>query len=507
MTKIREVDGHVCVMDYNSPRITAEFYECGLPLTFDQYSKCAFNCQYCFSAFLNVGQMGAKAAKKAALSATQIAQLSKYRNPVRSVDPDKVKRFWTEADSSRWNNVAAMLVTLVRKRTPLHWGGLCDPFDPFEKRFKVGLELLMFFRALDYPVLFSTKGTLMTEGAWAETLAGGNFRFQFSIVSPDPAKSKVADSGVPGPAERLAAMRTVTRDMGLTATLRLRPIIPGIVSPEECLQLIEAAHDAGATGVSTEFFCLEQRAESALRQKYDRMSAAAGMDIYQFYKDNSPGQSGYLRLNRAVKAPYFLPMADLARKLGMRFSVSDMHFKELGTVSGCCGSYWNDESEAMHDGHAGVFISKGTITHAHILGKERGEVHWSDLAVDLDWGYIPLDRAHGIQGVTTVGKFEKHRNQTLAEVLRSWWNDPNNSKSPYRYGGGRLYPDRVDECGDVVYRYRSDEEMAAGIFPSPVMDGVSEGEVDDGPACASCVGSGARAEPVELISPGKLVRR
>ena len=36
---------------YGSPRWTGEILDCSMPMTFDTYSNCAFNCAYCFSSF------------------------------------------------------------------------------------------------------------------------------------------------------------------------------------------------------------------------------------------------------------------------------------------------------------------------------------------------------------------------------------------------------------------------------------------------------------------------
>lgn len=479
MTRVREVDGYTVVMDYNSPRITSEIYECGLPMTFDQYNKCAFNCQYCFAAFIADGQSHMVASR----TGREARDTLKYRNAVRSVDPDRVKKYWLEAPTAQWKGVDSLLVNLVRKRTPVHWGGLCDPFDPFEERFKVGLELLMFWRALNYPVVFSTKGTLMTHDPWASVLRGGNFRFQFSITTLDPVKGKVCDTGVGTPQERLEAMRFVTHELGCSATLRLRPIIPGFASPDECLELIRLAHEAGATGVSTEFFCLETRGMPN-RAKYEKMSKAVGFDIFEFYRANSPGQSGYLRLNRALKETYFVPMANLARRLGMRFSVSDKHFKELGNVGGCCGVYWDDESSsgggsATRDGHEPVFINKGTVTYAMMHARDHGRVHWSDVAPTLDWAHEPIGKMHGLSGVTSGNHLVSiHRNQTLYDVLRSQWNDPNHAKSPYRYSSGKVKPAGLDEHGDVIYEYIEEGyDPAFRVEPPPLASRGTDGRL------------------------------
>ena len=37
--------------DYGSPRWSGEICDCSMPLTFDTYSGCSYNCLYCFAYF------------------------------------------------------------------------------------------------------------------------------------------------------------------------------------------------------------------------------------------------------------------------------------------------------------------------------------------------------------------------------------------------------------------------------------------------------------------------
>ena len=123
--------------DYNSPRWTAEYPDCSMPMTFDTYSNCAFGCIYCFSQF----QRGIGAAKE------------KYvKKEVHCVNVNKIKRMFLEPDSSQFGEY-------IKARKVMQWGGLSDQFDGFERKYGVTLELLRFFREIDYPLCFSTKGT------------------------------------------------------------------------------------------------------------------------------------------------------------------------------------------------------------------------------------------------------------------------------------------------------------------------------------------------------------
>ena len=448
--KVREVNGVQMAMDYMSPRISSEVYECGLPLTFDQYSRCRFECAYCFAAFVKSVNAGMRA---------DGIQASQYDKPIRCVDVEWVKRLWTMPDKIvRLRGSIPMILALIGKRAPLHWGGLSDPFDYTEEKVQTGLELLHFFRALNYPVVFSTKGVLPSLDPWRAVLDHGNFRFQFSIITPEQHKADVVDKGCPTVDQRFEAMRVVSKEMGLVTTLRLRPIIPGVVTPEQCLELIERAHNCGATGVSTEFFCMETRGFHN-RWRYEVMSAVGGINLFEFYKRESPGQAGYLRLNPEMKRVYFEPMHALATKLKMRFAVSDFHHKHLNNCVGCCAVYNDGEIALGASGTEQVpWINRGTVTYAVQLGKRNGEVHRQEIDRHLDWAdYLMNSDSQGI--MSDNHKRGLNRNCTLKDYLRREWNDPDGSiHSLYRYTNGLLAPTSVDENGDVVYRYVKERE-------------------------------------------------
>lgn len=437
-----------CEIGYVSPRISSEVYECGLPLTFDQYSRCSYDCAYCFAKSTKSVNCGARRDGKSC---------SQYDQPVKCVNPEAVKRLWSPDMTLSANGVGAWMRNLIQRRSPVHWGGLADPFDDSEEVYRVGLELLKFWRALDWPVVFSTKSALFTREPWRSVLVGGNFRFQQSVIVMDQRKADVVDAGCPSVEERFAAMRVLTKEMGLPATLRLRPIIPGVVSPEDCCALIERAHECGATGVSTEFFCMEARGLHN-RPRYTAMSNVAGFDLYEFYRRQSPGQCGYMRLNPTVKRAYFEPMAALAKKYGMRFAVSDFVFKHLNTCISCCAVY--EDSEIAQppdgDGHA-PYINRGTLTWAILRARDVGEVHRWEVDQYLAWATPRVDGS--LQGIMSTNTMRgKHRNQSLADALREQWNNQRNVHSPVRYSYGLLEPAGIDENGDLIYRYRKDKE-------------------------------------------------
>jgi len=67
-------------MNYSSPRWTNEIADCSMPMTFDTYSKCSYNCLYCFSFFQK--------------SHTVKGYIT---GQVRSVNPERVEKLFSAA--------------------------------------------------------------------------------------------------------------------------------------------------------------------------------------------------------------------------------------------------------------------------------------------------------------------------------------------------------------------------------------------------------------------------
>ena len=275
---------------YSSPRWTGEIADCSLPVTFDTYSNCAFGCVYCFSQY----QRG--------LGGCADDYLNKR---VKAVNVEKIKKLFSGElpNSQFWR--------YIKDRRPIQYGGLSDQFDGFEKQYGKTYEILKYLREINYPICFSTKSAwVFHDPKYQELFRGAdNWNVKFSIITLDEDDAKAIEVGVPSPKQRLEAMRTYNTLSKGGTTLRLRPFIIG-VSDKTYLDLIRAAHEAGATAVTTEFFCLEMRSINKAREHYQVISDRCGFDIVEFYRKYSSG-SGYQRLNRKIKEQYVRKMKEL----------------------------------------------------------------------------------------------------------------------------------------------------------------------------------------------------
>lgn len=415
-------------LNYSSPRWSNEIVDCSMPMTFDTYSKCAYNCLYCFSYFQK--------------SHTLTGYIT---GDVRAVNPEKVRNLFECAfrnDVDGVTKTEAQFFPYIQARKIMQWGGLADEFDEYERKYGITLQLLKYFDEIDYPLSFSTKATWWTEDERYMSIFARhshNWHVKISIITASDEKSAKMEKGVDVTSKRLAAIKRLA-DIGIHVTLRLRPYIIGL--SDDYKDLIKRAHEAGADSVTTEFFCMESRADSRLKKRYKSMSEIVGYDVHKFYMENSK-QNGYKRLSRKIKNPIVKEMQEYANSLGMRFLSSDAHCRDYSEACNCCGvpPEW------------GV-SQTGNIGQAIIIAREKGEVSWSDIKDEIDKLFQFNWSAAAAFNTGSNRKRAERYSMTMAEWLHNNWNDVGNALSPAKAYGGLLVADRVDENGDIVYKYK-----------------------------------------------------
>jgi len=420
---------------YTSPRWSGEILDCSMPMTFDQYNRCSFDCMYCFSFFQRALIKYKKRTKDKRLYT---------QKPSFSVNVEQVKRLFNgELPESQFKDYIA-------DQIPMQWGGLSDPFDMFEKKYGVGLEILKHLYAMKYPICFSTKGTWwVKDKRYMDMFRGNDFwNVKCSIINLHSGRAKLMERGVPSPMERLDAMNELVQVMGPKGggvTLRLRPFIVGLSDRDnEHIELVQRAAKAGATAVSMEFLCVESRCTPESRERFDQMGEIIGMDLLDFYRKNTVNATGYLRLNWKIKQPFVEAVERECKKTGMRFYVSDAHWKDKCPNGNCCGlgEKWN--------------YHRGQFTEALMIAKTKGTVTWDDLYSQMlpTFDRLRITSGSGVNiARVTPGDRARFRKWSFTDYFRYIWNSPNHPRSPYRYFFGLLQPKNKDKQGNIVYEY------------------------------------------------------
>lgn len=416
---------------YNSPRWSSEVLDCAMPMSFDTYSNCSFACLYCFSAFQRAIGDGKE---------------DYIHHKVQSVNVEGVRDLFLGKKKSDFD-------WYIQRRMVMQWGGLSDGFDYYEKQFGKSLELLKFFREIQYPLSISTKGTwFVNDDRYREQLKGADhIHFKVSIITLDQEKARRMEKGVSAPEERFKALEELNKLGVGGTTARFRPFILGVSADfpfsqktkDQLEQYVVRTKESGCYSLTTEFLCLETRSANVAEDKYAEIGRIAGFDMWGFYRKYSQARSGLLRLSYDIKRPYMETLQELCHKHGLRFFVSDQHHKEKCDWCGCCGMPNRPPFDNVH---------YGQYAHALLIAKEKGRVRWSDISELNGMGGVSFGGASGFNSGGT--KQRVHRMyQTLKDFARDIWNNPESGQSPAKYFGGVLVPDAPDGNGDIVYLY------------------------------------------------------
>ena len=408
---------------YASPRRSWEFIDCSMPMTFDQYSNCGYNCLYCFSTF----QRSIWWPKKDYL-----------QKKVKMIDFKKIERMFRDPDTYWWQ-----FKEYIKWKYVLQRGGLSDPFCPIEEEWEVGLKLLKLFNELKYPVRFSSKSDLLLRDKrylnefkkWKDY-----FAYMTSIITFDPEIAKKLEAGTPSPQRRMEVLKVLS-DIWVYTVLRLRPYIVWITD-KTVKEMITEAGKSKVKAISTEFLCIDQRTTPLVKQKFWKISELCWFDIFSFYKIHS-NTVWYMRLSREFTRPYMDELVHLCAKNNIKVAVSCPKHKEKTFWYSCC---WLPTDWPLGNTH------KGQYMYAIKIAQEKWMVHWSDIEkFNILWH---IGRATAFW--YNRGNWRLvwiNRDNSLKDELHNLRNNPKKQNSPYRLFEWVLIPKGLDENWDIIYYY------------------------------------------------------
>lgn len=193
------------------PKCGSQCWMCDLPVRFDTYKGCTHGCKYCF------------VQRKSSL------EVVIDENPKKLLDFINGKRdirtAWVD-----WN-------------IPIHFGGMSDPFQPCEKKYKKTLEVLQILADTGYPCVISTKGMLCIEEPYISLIKRANIVMQVSCVCD---KYDKLEKGAPPFEERLNMIRVLSQN-ARRVIVRVQPYVPDVY--KDVKANIKRFAEGGAHGV------------------------------------------------------------------------------------------------------------------------------------------------------------------------------------------------------------------------------------------------------------------
>lgn len=320
------------------PECGSQIVLCDLPIRFDTYKGCSHNCKYCF------------VQRKKDIDNIEKGETAKSLiNFIQGNRSQDTK--WCD-----WN-------------IPLHWGGVSDPFQPIEKRYKISLECLKVFAETQYPFVVSTKGKLVVEKEYLELISKCNCVVQISMIC---SKYDRLERGAPTFEERLEMVKLLSKNVK-RVNIRIQPYMTEVF--RDVKNNIKRFAEAGAYGIIVEGMKFAKKKDGLVK---------VGADFV--YPKN-------------ILKEQFEQLKQEAHKYGLKFYVGENRLRSLGDDMCCCGI-------------EGLENFKGnTYNLCHVLNNKEYKISSRMKEKDTAMCFRALDQ-------TTLGG-ERLRGKTFEDIMKN----------------------------------------------------------------------------------------
>lgn len=390
--------------------LTSQFYFCGLPLRLDTYSRCAFQCAYCFAH----GRGGA------------------HRDDIPKVYPvDRLRKRFERLQAGRQVGVVD---ELLQHGQPIHFGGMSDPFSSIERKHRASLDVLNVLADVRHPTVISTKSDMLVQDAYLETLSRGRFLVQVSLSSMDEKLIANVDRGTPGP-NRIIDMLKTLKSCGIPTACRIQPLLPG--HEDHAKDVIEASASVGVKHVAVEH--LKLGVEKMWRGT-GSLALSLGVDLNGYFKT-----AGARRVGRewvlppSARIETTIEMRDMVHSFGMTFGAADTDFLLLSD-GGCCCS-----GSDLTAGFENYF--RCTYVEAARIGSRTGSIQLGNIS-DV---WAPSGSIAECVNSNSRLPAEQGKGAGIRRYLEKNWNGSSNGPSPQGLYGID-YAGEVDHSGNKIYR-------------------------------------------------------
>lgn len=419
--------------------VNNQLYFCGIPFRLDSYSGCTHNCAYCF----------ARANSQFNISVTMHGNQDK----IIPADPKYFKSKLALANRGMEDR-SDINVEWLRHRVPIHWGGMSDPFQPCERKYRVSQEYMDYLSLYKYPTVISTKGTpMLLEPEYLSLLKEGLYAVQTSLVCSDDLLLAQLEPGAPSATARLEALESLSA-AGIWTAVRIQPMIPDTPIESDLGAFIARIAKAGVKHVLVESYKASSNSDrTALMWK---LFPGA---INNFKYPDSNRQSHEKLIPSWRKWKYVKTARALCHEHGMTFGAADNDLRDQGDVVCCCGidnlpgfeNFWRYQA-----------------SQAAVIAKAKGVVSLEDMQEYWSGGEQTLDTGNteNYPEYQAYRRASKGRVAIQAGAMRDEFNATgvqHTAKACIEYSwqrGGSNSPEcmvcmkRVQMDGKTAYQYR-----------------------------------------------------
>lgn len=306
-----------------SPTISSSFDICPIPLRYDTYMGCTFNCAYCFAEPI-------------------INHIRTLNNKIdfdiiEASDPEYFDKWLTSTIASNKKYTAANRIA-IQNKMPIKIGVLSDPFPYIEEHEKITYAILKSLDKFDYPIQLSTKNPALLSKEYAD-FKNPNWVLAVSLCSINSKDISKIEPGAPSLQSRIEGIKSLTKQ-GASVFLRLQPFIyPYALSFYK--EYVDMAKDIGCKGIIVESLKMNTGLSQKYKDKIRSLNEIVGYDIIDWYKANAQIKSMDYVLKLEDKLSYINLIRTYADQVGIKILVgeNEKECKCQSCHNECCGTY------------------------------------------------------------------------------------------------------------------------------------------------------------------------
>ena len=191
-------------------------------------------------------------------------------------------------------------------------GAATDPYQPAEGRYRLTRACLEAFRDHSNPFSIITRGPMIVRDldVLVDAAQRADVSVTFSVPTIDEEVWRKTEPSTAHPRQRLRAVKRLV-EAGVNARVGMAPILPGISdSPEQLRAVVQAAREAGATGIWANLLFLRP----GTREHFLQHLAEDWPEQLPYYEELYAGRA---YLGSDVQKPLRHEVSRLAREVGI----------------------------------------------------------------------------------------------------------------------------------------------------------------------------------------------
>ena len=323
----------------------------------------------------------------------------------------------------------------LRHRVPVHFGGMSDPFQPAELRYRVTESFLRVLAKNQYPTVISTRSTLVAKEPYLSLLKENQRTLvQVSFCSTREHVSRKFEPNSPTPDQLLKTMSALAKN-GIKVTCRWQPYIPG--SSEPPAEFASKVSSTGCRHVALEHLKLPMERNHPM---WEKLISAAGRNLRtQYERLDAVRDSREYILPSEAKLRTIIETSKAVRSRNMTFGAADNEFQYLS--DGCCCCSGVDQ----FPGFENWFKHQIGYAVRRCIGKR---ITYD--AITREW--VPSGSVDRFINPHSRLSTRSELQGSVRDHIRVRWNNPRSSGSPESFYGVRATTE-FTSTGNRIYEW------------------------------------------------------